>query len=418
MTSWFDRARFGMFVHWGHSSAQGVELSWPMVGGNFALPQCTSLSVADYHASAETFDPQAWDARDLARRARRLGMRYAVITAKHHDGFAMYHTKTSDFSIEHTPFGRDVVREFLDAVRDEGLRAGVYFSLADWHHPDYPAFHDDDRPYALGRRPTPAPEQWERFTQVMFAQVRELLTEYGPIDVLWFDGGWERKRAQWKADDLAAMARELQPGILINDRLPGHGDFATPEQFVPAHPPERRWETCMTLNESWGYNATDHEWKSARRVIHTLCEVAGRGGNLLLNVGPMGDGRLQPEAINRLDAVERWIARNGESIIDTEPGLEASQVYGASTRRGDTVYVHLLLRPYDSVTVRDVRVKQLPSVRALSTGDDLRFSTRTGIIESLQPDPLGEVTIDIPPAAIDDYATVLALDFEPGVYTT
>ena len=418
MTSWFDRARFGMFVHWGHASAQGVELSWPLVGGNFALPKCTSLPVARYHASAATFDPRAWDARNLARTAKRLGMRYAVITAKHHDGFAMYHTRASDFSIERTPFGRDIVREFLDAVRAEGLRAGVYFSLPDWHHPDYPAFRDEHLPYAFGRRPQPEPGQWERFTQFMFAQVRELLTGYGPIDMIWFDGAWERTRDQWKADALAAMVRELQPGILVNDRLPGAGDFATPEQFVPARPPEGRWETCMTVNESWGYNATDHEWKSARRIIHTLCEVAGRGGNLLLNVGPMGDGRLQPEVSERLDAVARWMERNGESIVDTQPGLEPSQCYAASTRRGDTVYAHLLLRPYDTVTVRDVRVKKLRAVRALSTGEDLRFTTRTGIIESLHPDPLGEVTVEVPEGAVDEYATVLALEFEPGVYTT
>ncbi|MCH7812306.1 MAG: alpha-L-fucosidase [Chloroflexi bacterium] len=410
--SWFDTARFGLFVHWSHSSQQGIELSWPLVGGNFALPLCSDVTVDDYHATAETFDPQAWDARELARMAKRLGMQYAVITAKHHDGYAMFHTAQSDFSIERSPFGRDIVREFVDAMRDEGLRAGVYFSLIDWRHPDYPAFTEADKPYAFGKWRQPSPEQWARYTEFMFGQVRELLTAYGKIDLIWFDGGWERTADQWRSRELAELIRSLQPDILINDRLPGVGDFETPEQLVPAQPPDRPWETCMTMNESWGYNAADAQWKSSRRLIHTLCEVAGRGGNLLLNVGPMGDGRLQPEALERLGDVERWMAANKESIVGTEPGLEPWQCYGPSTRKGTTVfYVHLLMRPYETVSVRGVPIKRLRSVRALSTGEELAFETRSGIIESLGPDPLGEATVRVPANAIDEYATVLALEF-------
>jgi alpha-L-fucosidase len=174
----------------------------------------------------------------------------------------------------------------------------------------------------------------------------------------------------------------------------------------------------MTMNESWAYNPADAQWKSARQLVHTLCEVAGRGGNLLLNVGPMGDGRLQPEITERLASIERWMARNGESITGTVPGLEPWQCYGPSTRRGDTVYVHLLMRPYDAVTVRGVRVKKLRGVRTLSDGAQLDFTTRTGIIESLHPDPLGEVTVRVPESSIDECATVLALDFEPGTIST
>ena len=413
-TTWFDTARLGMFVHWSHCSQRGLEVSWPLVGGLFALPYCSNVAVDDYHATAATFDPQAWDARGLARTAKRMGMQYAVITAKHHDGYAMYHTKQSDFSIEHSPFGRDVVREFADAIRAEGLRAGVYFSLIDWHHPDYPPFTDADKPYdffAQARKLDP--EKWERFTQFMFAQVRELLTDYGKIDVIWFDGGWERTAKHWKAQELAAMIRSLQPHILINDRLPGQGDYETPEQFVPAQAPAKRWETCMTINESWGYNTADDHWKSARRLIHMICEVAGRGGNLLLNVGPMGDGRLQPEVSERLAAVEAWMQHSGESIVGTTPGLEPWQCYGPSTRAGDRVYVHLLMRPYDTASIRGVKIKRLRSVRALSTGEELPFDTRTGIIDAkFNPDPTGEVTVRTPESALDDYATVLALDFE------
>ena len=409
---WFDTARFGLFIHWSHCSQNGLEVSWPLVGGIPPVLDCGDVPVDEYHATAATFDPQAWDARDLARRAKRLGMRYAVLTTKHHDGFAMFHTKESDHSIEHSPFGRDIVREYVDALREEGLRVGFYFSLIDWHHPDYPAFTEADKPYTFGKWRQPKPAAWERYLDFMFAQVRELLTNYGKIDVIWFDGQWERLPQQWKSDELAEMIRSLQPEILINDRLPGAGDFQTPEQFVPPQPLDGPWETCLTIGKLWGYDPRDTDLKSARQLIHTLCEVAGRGGNMLLNVGPMGDGSLPPAIIERLDEIERWMSANSESIAGTQPGLEPWQFYGPSTRSGDRVYLHLLMRPYDAVTVRGVHVKRLRSVRALSTGEQLTFDTRTAIVDLVNPDPLGEVTITIPASAIDASATVLALEFD------
>jgi alpha-L-fucosidase len=412
--AWFDTARFGMFIHWGHYSQQGIEASWPLVGG-VSVNEAKDVSVEQYHSSAPTFNPTAWDPRALAQRAKRCGMQYAVLTTKHHDGYAMFHTKTSRHSIEHSPYGRDIVREYVDAFRAEGLRIGLYFSLIDWYHPDYPRFREEDKPYGMmGGWPKPDPERWPRFIDVMFEQIRELLTNYGQIDVLWFDGGWERNREQWKSAELEKMIRSLQPEIIINDRLPGVGDYDTPEQFVPAKPPARRWETCMTMNESWGYNPADTKWKSPHYLIHTLCEVAGRGGNLLLNVGPRGDGSLTPETTDRLDAIEAWMARHGESIVGTTPGLEAWQHYGPSTRRDSRVYAHLLARPYESATVRGVRISRLRSVRAVGSGEKLTYEKRCSIIDRLvnNPDPLGEVTIAVPKSAIDAHATVLALDFE------
>ncbi len=413
MTAWFDTARLGLFVHWGHSSQRGIELSWPMVGGNPALPRPEPITVAEYYATAATFDPRQWDARGLAQRAKRMGAQYAILTAKHHDGYAMFDTKLSDFSVMHSPYGRDIFGEFAEAMRAEGVRAGVYYSLSDWHHPDYPPFTEADKPYNFMKLPQPTAEGWQRYLDFLFGQVRELLTNYGRIDVIWFDGHWERPLTRWRAKELAAMIRELQPGILINDRLPGEGDYETPEQFVPPKPPAHRWETCMTMNGSWAYNPADRDWKSARTLIHMLCEVAGRGGNLLLNIGPAGDGSLPPEIAERLDAIEAWMSRNGESIVGTAPGLEPWQWYGPSTRRGSRVYLHLLMRPYDSVTVRGIRTKRLRAAHALSTGEALPFETRTSILDAmLNPDPAGEATITVPPAAIDEHATVIALDFE------
>lgn len=412
MSTWFDTARFGMFIHWGHSSQQGIELSWPMVGGNAALPS-NDMTVDAYQSSAATFNPVNWDPVTLARTAKSLGMQYAVLTTKHHDGYAMFHTKTSDFGVEHSPYGRDIVREYVDAFRAEGLRIGLYFSLIDWHHPDYPAFRDEDKPYRFGRSNPPSEEQWARFMGVMTEQIRELLTNYGTIDVIWFDGGWERKPEQWRPAELEAMIRELQPGILINDRLPTVGDFETPEQFVPPQAPPRTWETCMTMNESWGYNPSDTAWKSPRQLVHSLCEVAGRGGNLLLNVSPTGDGSIMPEQRSILGAMQRWLSTNREAIVGTEPGLEPWQFYGPSTRRGNTTYLHLLMRPYETVTVRGVPIKKVKSVRVFGSGQELSFSTRCAIADGwFNPNPLGEVTIQVPDDVVDSLATVLAIELD------
>jgi len=411
-TDWFASARFGMFVHWSHVSQQGLELSWPLVGGLSALPCCQSVPVAQYHATAASFAPPPGSPREWLRVARRCGMRYAVLTAKHHDGFALFDTRLGDYSVMRSACARDIVREFVEAARAEGLCVGLYMSLSDWHHPDYPAMTDADAPYAFGSWRRSAPEAWDRYVAFLHGQVRELLTSYGTIDLLWFDGGWERTPEEWRSDELAAMIRTLQPAILVNDRLPGHGDFETPEQMMPAEPPGRPWETCLTINESWGYNPSDTRFKSARQLVHTLCEVAGRGGNLLLNVGPMGDGHLQPEVCERLAEIERWMGLHGESIVDTTPGLASWQFAGPSTRRGDRVYLHLLMRPYDAITVRGVPIRRVRAVRALGAEVDLVWTTRASVADTLfNPDPLGELRVEVPERVLDPSATVIAVDF-------
>ena len=209
------------------------------------------------------------------------------------------------------------------------------------------------------------------------------------------------------------MIRTLQPEILINDRLPSKGDYDTPEQFVPPQLPARAWECCMTINESWGYNPADKHFKSSRELIHSLCEIAGRGGNLLLNVGPMADGTLPPELLERLAVIEGWMAAHGESIIGAEPGLEPWQFYGPSTRRGDWIYLHLLLRPYDTVSVRGLPIRRVRAVRVLGLDRTLDFTTRAPIVESLfSADPVGEIIIAVPEEVVDPYATVLTIDID------
>lgn len=410
---WFASARFGMFVHWGHSSQQGVELSWPMAGGVGVLPSSHAMSVAEYESSAATFDPAPGAAKEWAALARRAGMRYAVFTARHHDGYSMWPTRWSDHSVATSPCGRDLVGEFVDAFRAEGLRVGLYYSLPDWHHPDYPALTDDDRPYSFGTARRSSPDAWERFIAYQFGQIEELLTGYGTIDLLWFDGAWERTPDEWRAGELLTRIRELQPSILVNDRLPGATDFVTPEQFVPAEPPPQQWETCLTMNEAWGYVPDDTDYKSARHLVHTVCEVASRGGNLLLNVSPRGDGSLPPEQVERLGAVGAWMDRHGSSIIGTTPGLAPWQWYGPSTRDGDRVFLHLLARPYDRVTVRGIPVRRVASARVLSAGVELATRPRISVVDQLlrNSDPVGELHVEMPADAVDDLATVVELRF-------
>ena len=412
--SWFDEARFGMFIHWDHASQQGLEVSWPLVGGVFALPDTTPVSVEQYHSSAATFDPQGWDAPAVARAAKAAGMRYGVLTTKHHSGYAMWPSRVSDWSVAGSPFGQkgnDIVGQFVDAFRAEGLAVGLYYSLSDWHHPDYPPFAEEHKPYILGSSPPrPDDQTWDRYLEYMFAQITELLTDYGRIDLLWFDGGWERP--DWKAPELDKLIRSLQPDIIINDRLPGHGDYDTPEQFIPDSAPSGPWETCLTMNHSWGWVPKDPAYKSARRLIHTLCETAGKGGNLLLNVSPMGTGELPPEQVERLAVVGRWMRDHGESIRGTTAGLEPWQFYGPSTRKGNRLFLHLPWRPYDSFRVRGIRLRTVESVRHLATGESLEWAKRaTAQQEMFGRDPVGDMVISVPERLIDPVATVVEVTF-------
>jgi alpha-L-fucosidase len=406
---WFDGAGLGLFVHWTHSSVAGRELSWPLVGGGPSLPHSGECTVAEYYASVDAFDPSPGAPAEWCAAARAAGARYAVLTTRHHDGYALWPSAHASLRSS-----RDLVGEFVDACRAEDLRVGFYLSLSDWHHPDYPAFTDEMRPYAFIAYPRPEPEAWARYVDDLFGQVRELLTGYGPVAVLWFDGGWERTPDEWRATELEALIRQLQPDILLNERLPSVGDYTTPEQFVPPAPPEGRWETCLTMNESWGWVPADTDYKSPRALVHALCETVGRGGNLLLNVGPRGDGSLPPIQADRLAALARWMDRNGEAVHDTGPGLEPWQWYGPSTRRGDRTYLFCVQRPYDTVTVRGLPVRRVERVIEVGSGQELGWTSRCSILDDLfNADPQGEITIEVPEALVDPLATVLALDLGP-----
>ena len=413
---WFEAARFGLFVHWGHYARAGWEASWPLVGGAATLPLGQDIPAATYHANAAGWLPDMGAPERWVAAAAAAGMGYAVLTTRHHDGYALWPSRFGDHGVAATAPGTDIVGAFAAACRRHGLKLGFYYSLPDWHHPSYPAFSDSDRPYRFGAYPPASPAQWADYGVYLRGQLGELLGNYGTVDIIWFDGAWERTPEQWDTNGLERLIRTLQPGILINDRLPGHGDYATPEQFVPAQPPADPWETCLTMNMSWGYNASDDRYKSAAALVHTLCEVAGRGGNLLLNIGPDGDGALPAPQAARLAEIARWMALHREAIVGTSAGVQAWQFHGPTTRRGNFLYCHLLMQPVAPVSVRGVMVRHLKRVTALGSGIDLAFETRIPVLDELMHvDGPGEVLIDVPDAARDPVATVLRLEFDGPV---
>jgi alpha-L-fucosidase len=430
--SWFRGAGLGVFIHWDHSSQQGIEISWPLVGQSIWPGRDVEdqVDVAGYQATAATFDPQKWDAARLAALIRRSGATYAVFTARHHAGYSMFFSQQSDFSVENSPVGRDLTREFVEAVRAEGLRVGIYYSLPDWHHPDYPAFADADRPYprehwpsaglpqnvglpvATHRHRRSGPEAWQRYLDYLRGQLRELLTGYGPIDLLWFDGEWERSAEEWDSAGLRRLIDSLQPEIVVNDRLPGQGDYSTPEQGFPVEPHDGPWELCLTIGDVWAWHPRDTEVKSARTLVRTLVEVVSRGGNLLLNLGPDGQGEIAEGHQARVEEIGRWMQTHRDSVVGVTPAPEID-FYGPVTRNDDVIFLHLVMRPVDELIVRQIPVTRVRRVRLLA-GGDLEFATsqEVHLPTALSADLLGELRIPAP-APTGALVDVVAIELNP-----
>ncbi|MGA8111408.1 MAG: alpha-L-fucosidase, partial [Acidobacteriaceae bacterium] len=272
---WWREAKFGMFIHWGLYSVIGQQ-EWVMESEGIPIPQ--------YEILARHFHPKEGAAREWARLAKAAGQKYMVMTTKHHEGFCMFDTKLTDYCAPKQGPGRDLVREFVEAARAEGMRIGFYYSLMDWHHPD-------------GARCATDEAARKRFVEYTHGLIRELMTNYGKIDILWYDVDWPLTPEQWEAERMNRMVFELQPDIVVNNRNGLEGDFSTPEQHVEASKKGRAWEACMTLNEGWGYQAADHEWKTPRTVIDNLARCAQGGGNYLLNIGPDSEGNVPAASV-------------------------------------------------------------------------------------------------------------------------
>ncbi len=406
---WFTQARFGMFIHFGLYS---IPARGEWVRSEEFIPK------EDYDPLIHEFNPTHCDMRQWMRAIRDAGAQYVVFTAKHHDGFCLYDSAYTDFKSTNSPAGRDFVREFLDAARDCGLRAGLYFSIIDWRHPDFP--HYGDRQHPMRNDPAYSNENrdFNRYLDYFHAQVREVCSNYGKLDLLWFDFSYDGLRGEaWRATELMEMVRSLQPDVVINNRLevsgegygslaacsptPYHGDFITPEKMISPHglvDVEGRplvWESCVTMNDHWGYCAVDNFYKPAPMLIKKLVECVSKGGNMILNIGPDATGRIPQRSLEIMAEMGRWLERNGASIYGCGPAGMEKPEYGRITRRGDTLYYHLYENTIGPMPLPGLEKERVGAIRRLADGTEAPLSTNwvhsdypDVVFVDLGPDPV------------------------------
>ena len=411
--AWWRDARFGLFIHWGIYAVPAGEWKGKTNYGEW-IRNNAQIPLAEYDKFVSRFNPVKFDADAWVRLAKDAGMKYIVITSKHHDGFALFDSKFSDFDVMATPFKRDILKELAAACRKQGLKLCFYHSIMDWHHPDYLPRREweKDRPVTGA--------DFGRYVQYMKNQLKELVTNYGPLGVLWFDGEWEKTWNEKYGRDLYQYVRGLQPDIIINNRVGASrsgmegisqdresaGDFGTPEQQIPATGlPGVDWETCMTMNDNWGYNSRDLNFKSAETLIRMLVDIASKGGNYLLNVGPTAEGVFPAASVDRLRAIGAWMKTNGDSIYGTQaspfPKLEWGRCTQLARTGGALFFLHVFNWPADGKLA-------VPGM----------FNTVRGAFLLADPDrkPLavsrkdGALVISVPPRAPDPVDSVVVLD--------
>jgi len=353
-TEWFVHDRFGLFIHWGLYSL-AARHEW--------VKNRERLTDEHYRRYFDHFDPDLYDPDAWARAARDAGMKYAVITTKHHEGFCLWDSALTDYKAPNTPAGRDLLRPWVDAFRAADLRVGFYHSLIDWRHPQFPVDGLHPRRDDLAYREAAGERDMGAYAAYLHGQTRELLTRYGPVDVLWFDfsyshldWGWSRGKGKddWRSEELLAMARALQPGIIVNDRLELGGDVKTPEQYQPRAWMEVDgkpvvWEACQTLTGSWGYDRDNSDWKPTDMLVRMLVDTVSKGGNLLLNVGPNGRGEFEPGALERLRGIGAWVRLHSRSIYGCTASDFTPPPDCRYTQNGDRLYLHLFAWPFRHV---------------------------------------------------------------------
>jgi alpha-L-fucosidase len=395
---WFREAKFGLFIHWGVYS---------MIGREEWARQLLQIPLAQYQHYADDFDPVGFNPDEWAALAKEAGVKYVVITSKHHDGFAIFDSAYTDYDIMHAKYGRDILGPLSVSMKKAGLPLGFYYSIMDWHHPDY-----------LPRRPwekdrTTQGADFGRYMDFAANQVKELVAKYDPA-VLWFDGEWEHSNEEQRAFAIGKMLLEMKPTLLINDRLwrrePGFGDFGTPENYVPAtgvRNPDgspRLWEACYTMNwNGWGYNRFETEFHSAPQLIRQLIEIVSKGGNLLLNVGPQPDGRIQADFVARLREMGAWLKTNGEAVYGTTASVfERLPFFGRCTVKGSTLYVHVMGWPPDRrIVLPGLRTEVKKAYLLTSPGRSLTFK-RAG----------RDVVVTLPDRERDPAATVVVVELQ------
>lgn len=389
---WWQNARFGLFIHWGPVSLKGTEIGWSRGGERRGVTGTGGVSWDEYDSLYKEFNPTQFNADEWVSIAKAAGMKYIVFTSKHHDGFCMFDAGNTDYKITspECPFGRDIAKELADACHRGDIRLGYYYSPPDWRNTDYRTKHHDD------------------YIRYMYEHIEQLCSNYGPLDILWFDslqvhtmsgsGGEEKYPEEWAevfdSKRLFQMIREYQPHIIINNRCGLEGDFDTPEQHVGLYQTDRPWESCITICSQWAWKPGD-TLKSLEECIHTLAMCAGGDGNLLLNVGPMPDGRIEQRQIDRLMEIGDWLRINGESIYGTRGGPVPPQSWGVTTHRGNTIFVHVLetTDPVIALPSMDIKIKKA----ALIDGTPVQYSsTKQGTMITMPdevPDSIDTVII-------------------------
>jgi alpha-L-fucosidase len=389
-TAWFREAKFGMFIHWGiYAVPAGVYNGQEVKGIGEWIMNRAKIPVPEYEKFAAQFNPVKFDAREWVRVAKAAGMKYMVITSKHHDGFCMFDTKLTDYNVvKATPWKHDPMKDLAAACREAGIRFCFYHSIMDWHHPD----QNTDFP---------------RYAAHLKGQLKELITQYGPLGILWFDGEWIKQWDETQGADLYAYCRGLQPDLIINNRVGKRkttdGDYETPEQTIPAGKIQGRlWETCMTLNDTWGFKTSDHNWKPTSDLVRKLIDIASKGGNFLLNVGPTAEGVIPPESVQRLEEVGRWMAVNGGAIYGTTAGPWRKHPFdGRCTVKGNTLYVHVFKWPDGPLVLAGLKGEVTGAEAVDRSAGPLKFEfKKDGGVLTLEK-----------PAKVDPIATVIAVKF-------
>jgi alpha-L-fucosidase len=416
---WWREARFGLFIHWGLYAVPAGEWDGKTDHGEW-IRTSARIPLKEYEGFLPKFNPGRFDPEEWVKTAKDAGMKYIVITTKHHDGFCLFGTKETEFNVMSTPFRRDIMKALSDACRKQGMKICWYYSIMDWHHPDYLP----RREWETGRPDSGA--DFHRYIRYMKSELKELLTQYGPVGVLWFDGEWESTWNTTYGRELYEYVRSLQPGIIINNRVGAgrsglegftregefSGDFGTPEQEVPGTGlPGADWETCMTMNDHWGYNSHDANWKSSRELIRTLADVASKGGNFLLNVGPTSDGLFPRASLDRLHDIGAWMRRYSGSIYGTSASPFRNLPWGRCTQRrtaaGTRLYLHVFIWPADGRLV----------VPGLSSEPGRAYlMADAGVPLSLRRDE-DALIVSLPPTPPDssDPVVVLEIDGVPDI---
>lgn len=391
---WFRDAKLGIFIHWGIYAVDGIDESWSFFNGY--------ISYDDYMKQLRGFTAAKYNPSDWASLIKESGAKYAVLTTKHHDGVALWNSREADLTVvKKTPAGKDLVAPFCDALRKNRIKVGLYYSLLDWSHPDYPGFTKNEKRYSSDS------VRWSNFSKFNHNQIRELGSLFNP-DLYWFDGDWEQSAEKWKAREIREMILQKNPRAVINSRLQGYGDYATPEQGLPVNrPADKYWELCMTINDSWGYQQNDTDYKSPSQVIKIFSEVISKGGNLLLDIGPKADGTIPPEQTEVLKALGKWTKKHEEAIYGTEGGLPPGYFHGPATISRDSTMLYLFFsgNPEGQVMLTGVKNK-INRIYVVGNGTKLHWK------EYLKPywsSNAGVVFIDVPQGVMDQYMTVLAV---------